>query len=354
MGFGVTRARDLFERLEKDGEAAVADLILARKSEELFLDFKRSADDGAGRQLHNRDRTNLGKALSGFANSEGGVIVWGVDCRSGPDGADVAAQKFPLPDPAAFVSRLEGAVSGCTIPPCPGVQSIAVRGEGPAGFAATLVPKSSRAPHQAVPGGRYYIRAGSSFLEAPHGVLAGLFGQRPEPFIFHNLYIEPVKVGAGSVEAIIAFNLVNDGPGLARDLFLTMDVFHPEGKSAFRLESAREDVFDYYHHFGMHLSVVSKEGFRLPPGGRVQVLTLKAHLVPPFGRDGLYMDVNYGCSGSPTRQRRLKKDGETLTKLCRSIETLPEERRSQFFMEQILAELGPGELAERKPFVAKR
>lgn len=75
------RAEDLFERLKQGGETAIDELIEQRQAEELFLDFKRSADGASGRRLHDNDRQNLARAISGFGNSEGGVIIWGVDCR---------------------------------------------------------------------------------------------------------------------------------------------------------------------------------------------------------------------------------------------------------------------------------
>ena len=37
----MNRAEDLFEKLTAQGEAAIDELISARKAEELFLDFKR-------------------------------------------------------------------------------------------------------------------------------------------------------------------------------------------------------------------------------------------------------------------------------------------------------------------------
>jgi hypothetical protein len=45
------RAEDLFERIRNEGESAIDFFIETQQSEELFLDFKRSADNGAGRKL---------------------------------------------------------------------------------------------------------------------------------------------------------------------------------------------------------------------------------------------------------------------------------------------------------------
>jgi hypothetical protein len=70
------RAEELFQRLITGGEATVDTLIADRQSEELFLDFIYSADNGPGTKLHDNDRKNLADAISGLVNSEGSVIVW--------------------------------------------------------------------------------------------------------------------------------------------------------------------------------------------------------------------------------------------------------------------------------------
>src|ERR1022692_4832237 len=75
------RAEDLFALITDRGEPAIDEFIAEWQSEELFLDFKRSASNGAGRRLTDHDRDNLGRAISGFGNSEGGLIVWGA-CRA--------------------------------------------------------------------------------------------------------------------------------------------------------------------------------------------------------------------------------------------------------------------------------
>ena len=104
------RSDDLFDRIITAGEAGIDAFISDRQSEELYLDFKRSADQGAANKLAQHDRQNLAKAISGFGNSEGGVIVWGVDCRNLGASGDVATAKFPINNPTRFKSWLEGAV----------------------------------------------------------------------------------------------------------------------------------------------------------------------------------------------------------------------------------------------------
>lgn len=100
------RAKHLFDRITEKGLNAIHEFIEDRKSEELFLDFKRSSDNGGGRKLSDTDRNNLSKAISGFGNSEGGVIVWGIDCSNLADGSDVANAEFPIANPTRFCSWL--------------------------------------------------------------------------------------------------------------------------------------------------------------------------------------------------------------------------------------------------------
>ncbi len=141
------RAEDLFDRLRRRGETAIEELVAERETEELFLDFKRSSDDGRGTRLSNTDRNNLAKAISGFGNSEGGVVVWGVDCSRDIDGADVAKAKLPITNVKRYRSWLEGVVSGCTIPPHTGVEHDIIPTADGDGYVLTCVPHSNSAPH---------------------------------------------------------------------------------------------------------------------------------------------------------------------------------------------------------------
>src|SRR5262249_47577754 len=137
----MSRAEDLFEKLSAEGEEAIEEFFLSRQSEELFLDFKRSGDQGTGRSLHQDDLNNLAKAISGFANSEGGVVVWGIDCNDKDGTGDFPKARVPIQMPHRYVSRLEGSVSGRTIPPHPGVRHIAIESKAnpDEGFVVTYI-----------------------------------------------------------------------------------------------------------------------------------------------------------------------------------------------------------------------
>jgi hypothetical protein len=245
------RAEDLFAELTSDGEAAIDRFISERRSEELFIDYKKSADDGTGTKLHRADRGNLAKAVSGFGNSEGGLVVWGVTCQQDPVLGDVPTGKVSISNPKRFVSWLEGAMSGCTLPPHSLVRHHAIEElSGSRGYAVTLVPKSTLAPHQCIIEPyryRYYLRAGSNFEHVPHGVLAGMFWRQPVPSVFHMWGLggrmTPAYDGmrVGSTEptetpyAWIQIMMVNNGVVMARDVYANFRMTGPGGKSEWRL-----------------------------------------------------------------------------------------------------------------------
>jgi len=280
-------------------------MIQDRTSEELFLDFKRSADNGAGAKLHQTDRNNLGRAISGFGNSEGGVVVWGVECKNLAASGDVATAKVPLTDPKRFVSWLQGAISGCTVPAHPIVQHFAIPGAQPnAGFAATLIPKSFLAPHQCISPQQYFMRAGSDFVPVPHAVLQGMFGKRPQPDIFHmwavgGFQVIPVMGPPQAITFQAGFLLSTNGPGLAHDIFVTAELGTPDAKSELKYGFRDKSIWDGSMALGYRFSVVSKDTFKLAPGAIVQPFFLTYRLEPPF-LSPLHVIVSFGHRDSPT------------------------------------------------------
>jgi hypothetical protein len=289
----VGRAEDIFNRIIDEGEAAIDEFIGARQTEELFLEFKQSANNGSGKRLHPKDRERLAEAISGFGNSEGGVLVWGIKCKA------IATEKRPLVDVQQFVSWIEHTLSGCTVPPHSTIRNHPiVRAESTTGgFVATLIPKSDRAPHQVTGRNHYYIRA------------------RPQPHVFHHFTSWPAKIDQHNIELTLGFEVFNAGPGIADDLFLNVTVLSvPGDQCKARLEAKDSTNWGGYFAYGIQVNLISNVGVRLAPEARHMPLILHLSIVPPFTKE-LHIQGMCGAGSSPPYRFELRNTMDRISEL---------------------------------------
>lgn len=191
------------------------------KAETLQLDFKTVADQ----PMRNADdKRNFAKALSGFANSDGGIVVWGIQTDK-IDDVDAAVSERPIPSAQALEGRLLELESEAASPNIDGVRHKAMQRSDGSGFAATLVPASDRGPHMAKLGeNKYYKRSGTSFRPCEHFDLEDMFGRRPKPVLSFYAQPEPCGVASGPGGTSYGFDVVlgirNEGRAIARFPFL--------------------------------------------------------------------------------------------------------------------------------------
>lgn len=194
--------------------ADVRRFVADEQEENLHLDFKTIL----GSDLNSDDRRNLAKALSGFANSEGGLVVWGVDARKNSQGVDCACRLAAVPNVAALCSRLNQLTSDMVSPLVDGVQHRIVAKESyGSGYAVTLVPASDSGPHMAKGReDRYYKRSGDSFVRLEHFDIADMFGRRAHPNL--DMWVDFQRSGSvGPNEMFLAvFGIENSGRGVAQ------------------------------------------------------------------------------------------------------------------------------------------
>jgi DNA polymerase III delta prime subunit len=164
------RARQEFERFKEGGLEYIQSLVKDRAIETDILDFKRadqgnskpgsksSQDDGVMR--------NLAKALSGFSNSSGGVVVWGVDCRKhGADDSDTVQQLVPIDNLKAFHTRINALLSEASDPPVVNTEICCVNVAEDSGFLILFIPRNPNLIKSKASGAKdWYVRSGSSFI----------------------------------------------------------------------------------------------------------------------------------------------------------------------------------------------
>lgn len=286
--FQMSRAEDLFERLRVGGLPALERMLAEEEAEGLFLDYKHAVTAAGDPALHRNDRENLSKALSGFANSEGGVLIWGVTARRVAGGQREQAEKDPVGDAAGFRTLIEGALSGESIP---SLSTVIVHhvfeGAGPAGYVAVLVPASMIGPIRATRTDKYHLRSGASFGVVPHAVLSGMFGRKPQPVIAPNFIAHFAQLNERRDAISISFTVAaaNFGAVLASKVFLSawygelaqleksVHVQVPN-KDAYELRSGRLPGF----------SVIARDGVDLAPGGLDELCSIVVTLPITFRR----------------------------------------------------------------------
>lgn len=310
------RADQLMERLESRGLAYVDELIDSAKGEEAFLEYKSSNTDGG--PLSNDDRKHFGRALSGFANSDGGVVLWGVGTKK-PDrrtAVEKPVRGKEVPDCRLLASLLEDCVSGLTVPPVPGVRShpIPIDG-GPRGYVATLIPASTVGSHQVANCKAYLVRTGASFQPVHHSVLAGMFGRRPAPALDLRVEYHPLVVSSSKDRLLVQLDvcLRNTSGVVARDHYVSWECDSTGGsKCRISPRSAGNSRFSAdLAPSGLLGCWLAESGNRLAPLGVQSVGSLIVSLKPQI-TSSLAVTITFGCEGAPPFQRRIHVPRPTL------------------------------------------
>jgi hypothetical protein len=228
---GPMSARSVFAVLEAADEpgrrSIVERWVFDNAEETVHLDFK-TAESQAG-EPGVQDNKNLAKGISAFANTEGGLLVFGIKTKRNANKIDRADKLAPVQNVSAFAARLESLWRDRTDPPVFGLRHMVIPaspGSG-SGFVVILVPESHGGPHRVtnIQGDRemndkYYGRLGASSGVLSHRHLAAMFASRPAPrlkLIFERFGPAMVRValtntGRGLAERIrVSLGLAGDG-----------------------------------------------------------------------------------------------------------------------------------------------
>ncbi len=318
----MSRAEDIFQKLIYFGEDAIDDFIVNLQTEELFLDFKQAVSTGKnGTSLHKDDRKNLAKGISGFGNSEGGVIVWGVECSRDCDIGDVAKAKVKVRNVHRFLSWLENAISGCTIPSHNRVRNhiISVDKNGD-GFVATYIPKSELAPLMTTMGNNIYISSGSSNVPAPYSVIAGMFGKRPQPNVELIIADKNLEVQDNAVEDMVyppsldnppekylrlSFSICgeNDSNVIARELYLSCSSTGKGGEYN-KVRFSNYNQMDSIPGIEGQLNLITRPDLRLPPRGVIRFANVTI-ILSPYSEEDFLMDGVIGADHAAPKDFRV-------------------------------------------------
>ncbi len=222
---------DLKELFGIFDEQKIREQIKEKTGEYLHMDFKVAVSRDLS---HKSDKENFSKALSGFANAQGGLIIWGVKTKK-EDGVDVPDDIVPIQDLRKFVAKLNEYTSQWVSPNVLGVdhREIEIPKGSNQGCAVSLIPESDSGPHMSTCKDlkRYYRRSGDSFKVMEHNEIADMFGRRPHPKLGLHHRILEARTGRIRNEVFIEYKVVvgieNTGRGTAKYPYLSLEVNEP-------------------------------------------------------------------------------------------------------------------------------
>lgn len=222
---------EFYETIDLD---KLREFIDNKREEDLHLDFKRVNKS----EMNRDDRKTFAKALSGYSNSDGGVVLWGIDARQNEDGLDCACKEFPINSLQLFISKLNEFTGSLVNPTVDGVIHKPIVIDDDSGFVKTLIPVSDATPHMAKGGeDRYFKRSGDSFIRMEHFDVEDMFGRRPKPKL---CLIYRIIQGPGRRGSVLSFDIIvgleNYGRGLARAPYLSIKTSGPCNISQFGLD----------------------------------------------------------------------------------------------------------------------
>lgn len=125
--------KGLLDEIVQEGATAIDRLVAQHAHENVALEFKTKTNANNG-ELTKDDRKNLGVILSAFANSMGGLVIWGILAAKNADNVDCATESRPISEIEKFKSEVERALSQAIMPRHEDIRVAAVSHRDGAGY----------------------------------------------------------------------------------------------------------------------------------------------------------------------------------------------------------------------------
>ena len=192
-------------KFEDDLKSMITDHV----KEDLYLEFKQKRDRRHA-QLEDDDKFNFSRALSGFANSDGGILIWGVETYK----KDESAKSLkPIADVDGFIRSLKSSLINFVQPFVDNVliEKIPTDASDQVGFVKCLIPQSDKTPHRPMLADReYYKRSTEGFYRLEHFDLEDMFGRRQRPLLVMHTASGNVPGGDPEMREV-KFSFTNEG-----------------------------------------------------------------------------------------------------------------------------------------------
>ena len=137
--------------------------------------------------------------------------------------------------------------------------------------------------------------------------------QRPQPKVRRNTHIFSLRTNKQeeSITIPIGFHFINDGPGVALDLFASFHFLSIPGPNCKIFYEKKHPDFKDYGNYDYFYSIISNPDVRLPPGGTLLALSIEIILIPPFDNN-LSVEAILGFGNAPPLKFVFKNSKENV------------------------------------------
>ncbi len=216
----LNRAEQFFEEIIS--QKSVFDFLsdLAAKSSSIeecdWLDFKEAGFLDKEKDSDAKLKKTWSENLGAFANTSGGVLIWGIKTTG-----RVAAGTSLAADAPQLGNRLRELQNNAVDPPVSGVQvrAFTKSTDSTEGFVVCFIPASSFPPHRTLWAEReYYFRVADSNLQIPTAILRRMFYRHTQPFLVPIVHASLSRGDDGNIHLQMRVEIANRGTASAEEI----------------------------------------------------------------------------------------------------------------------------------------
>lgn len=186
---------------------------------------------------------SLARAVSGYSNTEGGMMMYGIETsKLEHSSSDVMISIPRVGAIKGFRDRLINTIPTLTLPAVTRCEAKIIKKntKDTAGVLIIYIPKSET-PIQSLKDSRFYFRAGDQFQDAPYSVIQRLFTATSNPDL--NLQLANYKNTTEGADHKHQISLIlrNDSLAVGKEVYLMLELTDVEGVKTYDMGGMMDD-----------------------------------------------------------------------------------------------------------------
>ena len=286
--------------------------IIKDEVECFFLDYKEVLEDFSEKTTLNKYWGILSKAISGFGNALGGVLIFGVK--------DSDKSLNPFSGYKNFEVLINEFISRSTNPKHENIKTFSFQSGSDIkkGYVIVEIAQSQNRPLQVISNEfnhRYFYRSGESHNDIPHDVLVGMLGYRIPPKLAYQLSVSEEKLDSKE-ENNFEFEIIlrNSGSVIVKDVWFNIDIGIP------KVNVLGTNFINQFEGAKVNNScnLITKSTYKMAPQGMLSILKIQIPKNELEKEKEYHFYFTFGCDGSKINEFNSKFKGSEFNLLLTS------------------------------------